>query len=1022
MEREQAKSLKRQQTQEEGFWRLRPTLEERVAAKKLNAQKRAAQFEAKQAQKSQANQQQALKHQQRFDSLLTASGNRAQMVRNRADRFQHEQKQYAEALQAFKDYQSAVQRIRQNSRGKTISVLKTELDLEEQMLKQKVASLSQQASAAQNSRLQKGRNRGKLLGGAFQVQQILEDMSFAGVRGATNNLAFLASQLANTKYAMLGFAGIAGVATVAVFDLASSFYKWATASDIATEKAKRASDALMEVAETRAKVAEAQFDFKVPDSRQELRKRRNELQTDIDKATANTEQETLESDLKILQQMSKAWKEAKKFQSVSNASADTPEVAAEFERKADAARARWRDLRSRLSAPENVPGGSEDAVIANIKERISELQKEFREKAAVLKQEWELVEASDAVAAAKERIAEIEDKINDKLRQQISEEERLVEESKRRAEAVRDAEYSRRDAFGSKMLDAQSGFVERFYDKRVEAATAADRKLQEALFNSRFGSQAGAYRPMFDKWLEARAEAIKRAGERATERDQRKLATDRAKMLRNRAEQELATARTFAGRGDVENANRYFDRARDSFGQLQDMQFDWAGKASKIEDQQAFLREAQQTEKWMQGVANEAERAAEAMAKMHDERLKKLLTETTEQVKLLKIEAEDLEIIKPDEVAKATALEVKLKSILDLLEGMGDQGGIGAGPGAPNAAGGGGGLFSVPFGEFPSGTGGAGPANRDMANVFANRNPRSAQARQERFQEATAKRREQFQEAVSRREQHRAEGQERFRDRFAKLRERLKGEREAAAQGRAEARQRQKDRSGRLGAAAARGPMKGSWDKAKPDPTDPNAPMMHDDPFTRAKSYLPLVRQKLEQKEEELMGHPSSQHNLTTRTRKLYPLWQEKGRLERELEMELGSGRRYEEIGNRLQEILQEIESFEADKVMKKPEAGPRNPTWTKRVGSPTSMGSFQTGEGLLAPPTMRPGAGVNTSRPLSDFTSAPGGVKTVTQNNQYVSNVTVGSVVTQNMDANKFTADLAAQSKANFRRMGVTK
>lgn len=967
---------------------------------------------------------------QRLQSMSDSSDRRAEAANLRSDRFKNDDQAYRQATEAYQKFTQAKLRILQNASGKTISVIKAEMDLIERELKQAIAAASATATGNQNAELTKGKNRGKMLGGAFQVQQILEDMSFAGIRGATNNLAFLASQLANTKYAMLGFAGIAGVATVAVYDLASSFFNWANSADAAQEKITRLTDALRENAAVRGAAAKQRAEFDVPTTREQFQRQMNDLTRSERAFGDRSEARTLEKDINLLERLA----EVRRLRdSLGNPSSrvglnldgsvgiDRPDprdvIAMSRFNQDNALRLIEENLNSKLSTS-GMGGSDPGAVAANLRKELEELQKGTRAEGDRLKNQREMLENSQNLVPVLERIAELEDKITDKLSEQISEEQRLVEETKRRAEAIRDAEYSRRDAFGSKMLDAQSGYIERYYDKRVEAVTNADRRIQEGLFNARFGNKAGMFRPMFDKWMEARAEAIKRAGERATERDQRNLATQRARMLRDRANNELNTAKGFASRGDVENANRYFDRARDSLGQLQDMQLDWSGKATSLADQQAFLREAQQTEKSMQNVALEAERAAEAMQKIHDDRLKRLMGDLTEQVKLLKLEAVDLEIIKPEEVDKATILEAKLKSILELLEKGDLQGGLGGG------AAGGGGLFSVPMpnadGSQPAGLdglfggrGGGNPANRDAAGVFTRRNVRT---RQQHLEEAVSRRQDQVKQAQTRREQAREEGQERFRNRFAKLKERLRDEREERAQGRADVRQRQKDRSGRLGAAGAREPMKGTWNPPKPDVNDPNAPLTHRDPLARAKGYLPLLREMLERREKELMEHPNSQHNLTTRMRKLYPLWQEKGRLEKELESEPYGSRRTEDIGNRLQEMLKEVSDFDAERPLKKAAERAPDPIWRRRDRN----GNWTSGEGLLAPSTMAPSAGVSTSRSLNDFKASKPNPASVT--NSYVSHVTVGSVVTQNMDANKFTADLAAQSKANFRRMGVTK
>lgn len=86
---------------------------------------------------------------------------------------------------------------------------------------------------------------------AFQLQQTVEDFSFAGFRGASNNLALIASQMQHTtkQGTMLnkvlgagGFVAIAGLAVGAMVPMIRSFFDWATGAKEAREKQKELSE------------------------------------------------------------------------------------------------------------------------------------------------------------------------------------------------------------------------------------------------------------------------------------------------------------------------------------------------------------------------------------------------------------------------------------------------------------------------------------------------------------------------------------------------------------------------------------------------------------------------------------------------------------------------------------------------------------------------------------------------------------------------------------------------------------
>ena len=77
----------------------------------------------------------------------------------------------------------------------------------------------------------------------FQTQQIVEDFSFAGLRGASNNIAMIASQIGGPA----GIAALMGITAVQAFNLADAFTRVSEDSDRLANSTQRLKNQLLAV-------------------------------------------------------------------------------------------------------------------------------------------------------------------------------------------------------------------------------------------------------------------------------------------------------------------------------------------------------------------------------------------------------------------------------------------------------------------------------------------------------------------------------------------------------------------------------------------------------------------------------------------------------------------------------------------------------------------------------------------------------------------------------------------------------
>lgn len=93
----------------------------------------------------------------------------------------------------------------------------------------------------------------------FSIQQAIEDFSYAGVRGAANNIAFFLAEIAPAAGIGAGLAGggILALMTYQIYELGKTMKWWASEADLAAEKAKKLASAFNEASSSARGVIDA---------------------------------------------------------------------------------------------------------------------------------------------------------------------------------------------------------------------------------------------------------------------------------------------------------------------------------------------------------------------------------------------------------------------------------------------------------------------------------------------------------------------------------------------------------------------------------------------------------------------------------------------------------------------------------------------------------------------------------------------------------------------------------------------
>jgi len=266
----------------------------------------------------------------------------------------------AAELAAYQRLQERKLEIRKEASWKSTSMVNAELRREEKLYTTDLQGLSgNKKTDKKPSRFAVSRNA---VTAAFMVQQSIEDASYAGFRGLSNNLAFLATMIG-------GPAGIAALSVLAaknLYDLTSATMGWGNASAEAAARGERSVKVLEQLAEMRQKQTDMVAEFEMPRSLKDLERRRAQLTKDQEALAKRSTAGGYERDLVTLKRMlpvAEAIEELKPGSKMRDAAGD---FSAGALKRAEYTFGR---LKGQLSRPDSVKG-SED-----IRKQIEELQK-----------------------------------------------------------------------------------------------------------------------------------------------------------------------------------------------------------------------------------------------------------------------------------------------------------------------------------------------------------------------------------------------------------------------------------------------------------------------------------------------------------------------------------------------------------------------------------------------------------------------------------------------------------------------
>ncbi|QDT54792.1 hypothetical protein Pan44_28300 [Caulifigura coniformis] len=620
-----------------------------------------------------------------LDNITKRAELRSRGAVDRIDFGIEDDKAYGKALQARKRYIDTVQNLMKASSWKTMATVRTEVAQLEAQFKGALARLTPERAKAAVAGVPMGAMRGGRSGRAsamlFQGQQMIEDYNFAGWRGVSNNLAFMGSMMRGPA----GIAVVAGVAAKGVYDLYQSFKQAGSGAGEMADQFAMASTRLERFASARQQFRQEALDFSVPTNRRELDQRDAELRFRRQRAGNTAGMEADERNLALLQQMKQLRQDATDSMWWKSMGSWAPgPVVDKFVSKMG----RFEDLKRQLSDPG--VAADPDKIgdeIGRIQQRIAARKDEIAtERDSIAMEERRLINNLQVVDAL-ENAARKQDRLTTGLERQLDIERQLVEATKRRAESIQDAAYGRGEAFGGRAFDAQGSILARQWQTRTERAQQRDRITQTMEFRRRFGADPSnhALGGHFSQWLSRRQELIGKKGEQLEDKAQYDLAKQRAEMLKQRGEEQLAQAQRFAEKGNIGRAGDFFDRARGSFSSVQDLQMQWASRGTDPMKQQKFLDEAKATEGWIGGI-DKAELAANEKASAQAQGKISVLDSMSKSVEELAARAERLQIFKETDMAKARSLNGALDGMirrLERIQGL-SSGPIGsAGVGAP---------------------------------------------------------------------------------------------------------------------------------------------------------------------------------------------------------------------------------------------------------------------------------------------------------------------------------------------------
>lgn len=302
----------------------------------------------------------------RISSLDQVSESRKEQIKGRGARFADEAVLHRELLAAQAKFENAKLAIMKDAAQKGPAITKAALDKELAQFNNTVSGLNATHAKNENAKSARAAKFSKFSMFAFQGQQIIEDASYAGWRGISNNLAFMGAMLGGGT----GLAIVAGVAAKGLWDLGKSMMGVGDAAEEMKTKASNALKALTAFSEQRQRLAKESASFRPAGSMKEWGSKMFDVDMDIDAASQRDDfalqRRDLTSLVRLREQYGKtSWRDA--------FSGGATEADVKFSED-------WRKTRGKLSDPALLPpeahgnfsnnAGVLDELIAKLEEEV----------------------------------------------------------------------------------------------------------------------------------------------------------------------------------------------------------------------------------------------------------------------------------------------------------------------------------------------------------------------------------------------------------------------------------------------------------------------------------------------------------------------------------------------------------------------------------------------------------------------------------------------------------------------------
>lgn len=608
-----------------------------------------------------------------------------------------------------KRHQMIISDIEQNGSRRRLIDIQRQLQIENVMY---AKSLQKKAQTKQQGSLFGTSISNKTMQGVFQGQQMIEDFAFAGWRGASNNIAMLASSLGGPG----GLIALLGVTALTIPSVIEQFQGMEESSESLAIKGIDRLVERLETAHDRLEEFRALMGSSIPTSIEDWQSKALGLNEDTRRYNAKFDAtQKMEADLAGLyssynQAMQPGLLQDKQRAEALKRQIDLMEERlqirreeAELERKMldarasrlpaerkaaegyDAANTRYdsfRDSMPQLSENassvkavreqyEKLSGGLANKMrdlkfgVAqsllddpnNIEAIMEQFNKDVEE--AIAQEEKLLSTEAQRLNVLGEISYQNDQMIND-YEDAIKHEESLIESIKKRIEALHRAKEENQTSFQGKMFDMERGIARKQGGEALDRYTEQNRSGLErdlAINNALGGpSQLKSYRAdMINNFYEQRQKEAEAFIEKQVQQREAAIQAQHEKMLRDRANM-------FGAGNDLEGQ-------LDALKELQSLQMQQASQAQTSGQMLGSKKAAEETQKQIQDIYDKMEQK-EVESKDKAERNLANLKDGLLELESMKTEINNIDMINDRDPLKLQDMEMRLKTIKDILSSI----------------------------------------------------------------------------------------------------------------------------------------------------------------------------------------------------------------------------------------------------------------------------------------------------------------------------------------------------------------